>query len=112
MVFVKVEALVADADAGLELTLLAGRTGLGRKITVPRIQKPGLALAGYTEQVHPERVQVLGNTELGYLSQLTPEHRRAGLLNLVALEPACLVITRGVEAPEDLRALCEAKEVT
>jgi HPr kinase/phosphorylase len=111
MLSVKVESLMTDEEARLELTLLAGRAGLQRKITVPRIQKPGLAIAGYTEQVHPERLQVLGNTEMGYLSQLSPVHRRAGLSNLVALQPACLVITRDVGAPDDLRELCEGRDV-
>ena len=32
-----------------------------------RIQKPGLALAGFTEHVHQERVQILGLTELSFL---------------------------------------------
>ena len=49
-----------DEGSGLRLVLLAGESGLGRRITIHRIQKPGLALAGFVRQVHPERVQVLG----------------------------------------------------
>jgi len=48
-----------DESSGLKLVLLAGESGLGRRLTIHRIQKPGLALAGYVRQVHPERVQVL-----------------------------------------------------
>ncbi|MBI4511998.1 MAG: HPr(Ser) kinase/phosphatase [Deltaproteobacteria bacterium] len=111
MLSVKVEQLLQDSMAGLELKLLAGRGGLSRSISVPRIQKPGLALTGYTEQVHPERVQVLGATELGYLQHLSDSVRRAGLENLVGLKPACIVITRSLAAPQDLPRLCEEKEV-
>jgi len=111
MLSVKVEQLASDPNAGLGLTLLAGRSGLGRRITVPRIQKPGLALTGYTEQVHPERVQVLGATEMGYLERLSPEARRSGITNLIALEPACIAITRGLAAPRDLSMLCDERGV-
>src|SRR5688572_27896676 len=109
MASLRVETLLNEP--GLSLTLFAGRRGLARAITVPRIQKPGLALAGYTQQIHPERVQVLGKTEMGYLSTLAPDARRAGLTNLVTLAPACLVLMRGLSAPKDLVELCEEKGV-
>ena len=86
MLSVKVEQLTTDPNAQLSLGVLAGRAGLARRITVPRIQKPGLALAGYTEQVHPERVQILGATEMGYLDRLGQAERTAGLGTLVGLE--------------------------
>ncbi len=111
MLSVKVEQLLTDENAGLSLTLLAGRAGLGRRITVPRIQKPGLALTGYIEQVHPERVQILGATEMGYLEKLGPETRTSGIANLVGLEPACICLTRGLPAPDDLLRLADAQGV-
>jgi HPr kinase/phosphorylase len=43
---VRVESLLQAKEAGLALELVAGRAGLDRRITGPRIQKPGLALAG------------------------------------------------------------------
>jgi HPr kinase/phosphorylase len=111
MLSVKVEQLALDPNAGLSLDLLAGRGGLVRRITVPRIQKPGLALTGYTEQVHPERVQVLGATEMGYLDSLGPEARTAGIANLMNLEPACICITRGLAASADMRRLADEHDV-
>ena len=111
MLSVRVEQLVTDENAGLLLTLLAGKAGLHRRITVPRIQKPGLALTGYIEQVHPERVQVLGGTEMGYLEKLAPEARLAGIANLIGLEPACITLTRSLAAPEELRRLSEERGV-
>jgi len=111
MLSVKVEQLVSDPVASLGLSLLAGRAGLARRITVPRIQKPGLALTGYTEQVHPERVQVLGATEMGYLERLSPEARTAGIANLINLEPACIAITRNLTAPREMIGLCNERNV-
>ena len=46
---VSVGALLASrgADAGLDLDLLAGAAGLERRVTLPHVQKTGLALAGF-----------------------------------------------------------------
>ncbi|HJZ86408.1 MAG TPA: HPr(Ser) kinase/phosphatase [Polyangia bacterium] len=96
----RVEALLNDAENGLALELIAGGSGLGRRVTAPRIQKPGLALTGYTEHVHRERVQVLGLTEVSYLATLDDDARRRGIVGLVSLEPACIVVTRGLEVPQ------------
>ncbi len=108
---VKVQQLVHDRAAGLELTVRAGERGLDRRLTIARVQKPGLALTGYIEQVHRERVQILGGTELGYLAKLDGAQRKRGIENLVSLGPACLVVTRGLEPPDELVALCDAKDV-
>ncbi len=96
-----------DEGSGLKLVLMAGESGLGRRLTIHRIQKPGLALAGYVRQVHPERVQVLGATEISYLGTLTDEEARRSVEAFVALNPACVVVTKGLDVP---RLLLEAAD--
>ena len=88
-----------DESSGLRLVLLAGESGLGRPITIHRIQKPGLALAGFVRQVHPERVQVLGSTEISYLQTLSDEDARRAVEGFVGLNPACVVVTKGLDVP-------------
>src|SRR5262249_5142247 len=95
-------ALLNDAENGLALELIAGRAGLGRRVTAPRIQKPGLALTGYTSHVHRERVQVLGLTEISFLRTLDQDAQRQGVMGLVAVEPACIVVTRNLDVPHGL----------
>jgi len=85
----------------LEVTAVAGQTGFDRVITVPRIQKPGLALTGWPEQLHPGRVLVLGGTEIDYLRDHAPA-RDLGLTTLLASEPACVVVCRGLVPPGEL----------
>jgi HPr kinase/phosphorylase len=100
---VLVEGLLAVA--GLDLELIAGRGGLTRRLTGPRIQKPGLALAGYVQHVHTERLQVLGLTEISYLGTLSDAKRREGLEALFGVEPAGIVITRGLPVPDEAAAI-------
>lgn len=96
---VKVADILKDGDYHLGLKLVGGKDGLSREITVPRIQKPGLALAGYLEQIHPDRVQVLGAVELSYLSTIPKKQREEAIRNLCDLHIACFVITRGLPVP-------------
>ena len=99
MAFVRVDSLLSVE--GLALEVIAGTPGLGRRVTGQRIQKPGLALTGYTAYVHAERVQVLGLTEISYLESIDAERRRAGLHALMSLNPCVLIVTRGLEIPPE-----------
>ncbi len=99
MVPVTARALLEERGAGLKLVLRAGEGGLHRRVTVPRIQKPGLAFAGYLPQTHPERVQVVGSSELGYLATLSPEEAAGAVDRTLALGPACVVVTNDARPP-------------
>lgn len=106
-VSVTIEQLVGDERAKLGLLIVAGRRGLERTISVPRIQKPGLALTGYTEQLHRDRLLVIGGTEIEYLSNVTCEQLHVGVETVMASDPACIVVTRGLSAPQEFLIACE-----
>src|SRR3954470_8797148 len=89
-------------NTDLRLVLLAGDEGMDRRISLHRVQKPGLALAGYVRQVTPEQVQVLGATELSYLASLPTAEARHGVATFMALDPACIIVTKGLDVPQDL----------
>ena len=96
--------------AELEITAVAGQSGLSRIVTVPRIQKPGLALSGWPEQLHPSRVLVLGGTEIEYLADHEPA-RRVGIATLLESDPACVVVCRGLTPPRELIEAAEQRGV-
>ena len=98
------------ARTELESSLIAGQGGLAREVVVPRIQKPGLALTGWPEQLHAQRVLVLGGTELDYFAD-HPHQVTMGIETMLASDPACIVVCRGRQAPEPLLAACEARGV-
>ncbi|MBT8495975.1 MAG: HPr(Ser) kinase/phosphatase [Deltaproteobacteria bacterium] len=95
------------SEAVLELSVAAGSDGVERTIDVPRIQKPGLALTGYAEQLHPGRLLVLGGTEHSYLSQIEISAQAAAVGAVMTAEPACLVLTRGLEPMATLVDACD-----
>lgn len=96
---VTVAQLIEGRGAAWNLTLLAGETALANGISVPRIQKPGLALAGYLPQIHPERAQIVGNTELGYLRTLDPAEARQAVDRVCQQRIACFIVTNAAPPP-------------
>ena len=105
---ITVGELVTHAE--LEVVLVAGSLGLDRTVVVPRIQKPGLALTGWPEQLHPGRVLVLGATEIQYLATHALA-REVGITTLLASDPACIVVCRGIAPPAELHAAVEARSI-
>jgi HPr kinase/phosphorylase len=105
---IRISAVLEDRDYDLQLTLVAGERGLNRILTSPRIQKPGLALTGFTEHLHPHRVQVFGNTEISFLRTLSEERQREVLTRLFSEDLACVVVTKDLEPPRVLVEACEA----
>ncbi|HEX8889329.1 MAG TPA: HPr(Ser) kinase/phosphatase [Pyrinomonadaceae bacterium] len=100
---ITVSEFLAHAPPQLELRVIAGAEGTRvRKLTVPRIQKLGLALAGFTHYIHPGRLQIVGQSELRYLGQLDSIQRREAIRNLSLEKISCVLVTKGLEPPAEL----------
>jgi HPr kinase/phosphorylase len=108
---VPVRELLDAAGPALGLRLVAGARGLERSIELPRVQQPGLALAGYLAQLHPDRIEVLGNSEISFLGTLDPEQARAAVTAVAAANVACFVVTNGTLPPPTLTEPAEAMGV-
>lgn len=107
----EVRQLLSEEAAVLDLRLLAGAAGLSKVITAPQIQKPGLALAGFFEYLHPGRVQILGRSEVEFLAGLPEANRRGVIDRLASSGPACFVITRALPAPPGLLEECDTRGI-
>ena len=88
---------------GIELELVAGAGGVERRISNPHPQKTGLALSGFDQYLREGRVLVLGESEVRFLESL-PSDARAGIARRVfSHNIPCLVITAGLNPPQELR---------
>ena len=92
---------VKARDLGLRLT--GGVNGLENQIDSPRPQKLGLALAGYTDYLRSGRVQFLGRTEMNFLNRLEETERKEACKRPFVLNLSCIVVTNGLEPPQELR---------
>jgi len=101
MISLPVQALLDDRDYQLELEHLGG--DLKKKILIPQIQKPGLALTGFTANLQPGRLQVLGNSEISFLKSLKPAQAAAVLRKICRRDIAGFIITNRNAPPLPLR---------
>lgn len=95
----------------LELELVAGTEGLTREIASPDISSPGLVLAGFTERFPSGRLQVLGETEVQYLSSLEEGERRASLEAFYDHDIPCVFVTKGLTIPRAIGVLADERTV-
>jgi HPr kinase/phosphorylase len=93
---ITVEKFFNSNSAELELRLLAGANGLKRVIREPTVNRPGLALAGFTRYFASKRIQALGNAESCFLKSLSPEEREARFKNLFSFKIPCFVFSRNL----------------
>lgn len=91
----------------MRLKLVAGAKGLSRVIREPTVNRPGLALAGFTAYFAQHRVQVLGNAETHFLKALDAAERRARYASLLRFKIPCLVFCRGYRPERELLELAE-----
>ena len=102
---------VSELVQMFQLEVVSGGLGLKRNIMVDDLNRPGLEMAGYFEYYPTERVQILGRTELAFFKMLTHEEKADRMKRLCNDETPCLVITRGLEVPEELIASSEEHNV-
>jgi HPr kinase/phosphorylase len=108
---IRVRDLLTESASHLGLRVLAGEAGLDREINVPRIQKPGLALAGYVEYIHPGRLQILGQSEITFLNELDATRRGAVLEEVASCGVTCMVITKNLDPPAELLSSADAHSI-
>lgn len=95
--------MLRDRDYSLNLELVSGKKGLFKKITIPRIQKPGLALTGDISHLHSGRLQVFGRSEIGYLKTLPEDQLKTIVQKMLSTDLSAIVVTRGNEPPQVLK---------
>ncbi len=108
---VAVRELGEGAFEPLRLALAAGRAGLDSRVLQARVQRPGLALTGYTDYIRYGRVQIVGSSEAGYLRKLGARERRAILAKLCRCRISCFVVTKGIRPAPELVAAAEARGI-
>jgi HPr kinase/phosphorylase len=93
---VTVEQFHKQHGAALQMRLVAGEENLQRVIREPTVNRPGLALSGFTRYFAHKRVQAVGNAEVYFLRSLDPAERERHCAALFAFKIPCFVFSRGL----------------
>ncbi|MCA9728055.1 MAG: hypothetical protein KC729_10260, partial [Candidatus Eisenbacteria bacterium] len=102
---VPVTELVSQLRPVLRLESLTGEIDARRAVTSPDVNRPGLALTGFTESFRAERMQIFGATEMRYLATLTPSQSAGAVGHVMQFGVPAVVICRDLDpAPGMLEA--------
>ncbi len=93
---ITVERFYTTESQNLSLKLVAGATGLNRVIREPTVNRPGLALAGFTRYFANKRLQAIGNAESCFLRALAPGERAQRYANLFSYKIPAVVFSRNI----------------
>lgn len=94
-----------------QLRVLAGEKGLDREIKVSDLHRPAFVLAGFPLNHPPERIQILGMTELSFIGELDGEVRAERLKQICHHETPCIIVAHGEMPPDDLISYAEQAHV-
>ena len=108
---VTVERFYTEHASSLELKLVAGANGLKRIIREPTVNRPGLALAGFTKYFASKRVQIIGSAESTFLKSLSREERRQRYADLFSYKIPCVVFSRSIHPDKIFLRAAEQADV-
>lgn len=107
---VSASELYAEVATRLELSWVSGEGDAERRIEIAEGRQRRPSLVGYLNLIHPNKIQILGVEEIAFLDALPAATRRTTIQRMNKLQPALLIVTRGLEPPEDvLKAARRAK---
>lgn len=102
-----VKALLDELKRYIDVELLAGEKGLARKIEKRYINHPAYLLTGYNKDFPVDSIQLLGNRDIGFLSNLKKKERVEAIARLLSTNPPIIVISWGLKPPAELIKGCE-----
>lgn len=108
---VEVGELIGDELAALELQVVSDAAGLNNAIEHPRIQKPGLAIAGYYDYIRDGRLQILGASEINYARTLGPELLAERIDAITRRRIPAFVISKGLPPVDFLVEACDRRNI-
>ncbi|GKQ43047.1 HPr kinase/phosphorylase [Companilactobacillus sp. RD055328] len=96
---VSVRQLVEDND----LKVISGEEFLSSKfVTVSDISRPGIELTGYFDYYPSERIQLLGQTEVAYIQELSSDTKKDIFKKLAHEDTPMFLIARELDATPEL----------
>jgi HPr kinase/phosphorylase len=106
-----VKVRTKDLIEKFQLELISGTEGVHRPITTSDLSRPGIEMAGYFTYYPAERIQLLGKTEMSFYDQLSVEEKRSRMDQLCTDITPGIIVSRGIEVPQELIEASEREAV-
>lgn len=109
---ITVETLYYENKRRLKLEILNNDSGFDKVIKEPELHRPGLALSGFVDVFTYKRIQIIGNTELGYLATLSPMKMESSLKKIFEFDIPCIVVTDSNNPPQIFIDIANEKKIS
>ena len=104
----QVRALLEESSRALGLELIAGKSGLSRRVLTSIVQRPGPRI---NNRLQPRGVLLLDSPVLAHLAVLPAVRRRRLLESWIGLPVAAVVISSREAAPRELYSIARRRRV-
>ncbi|MBQ4324354.1 MAG: HPr(Ser) kinase/phosphatase [Clostridia bacterium] len=81
------------------------------RVTVSRVNRPGLSFAGFYELYEKERIQIIGLAEDRYLELLPDEERAKSMDEFFSTKPCAVIVTTGLNIAGEFLSYAKKYEV-
>ncbi|MBN1898360.1 MAG: HPr(Ser) kinase/phosphatase [Spirochaetes bacterium] len=102
---------IGEKEHNLKLVLKAGEKGLGKKVSTPLINRPGITFAGYYSDFAHDRIQILGRGEAGYIKGLDQVKKMAILEKFFSYVMPCCIFSHNQKVDKDFLNLANKRGV-
>ncbi|MFH1700750.1 MAG: HPr(Ser) kinase/phosphatase [Candidatus Zixiibacteriota bacterium] len=107
---ITVQTVFNERKDFLLLTLLNSEEGLKKRVETAEILRPGLALAGFLDRFTAIRTQILGQTEMAYVTSISRESLVENLEKIITPHTPMIIISKGIIPPKEMLALADRKK--
>ncbi|MEJ1959580.1 MAG: HPr(Ser) kinase/phosphatase [Nitrosomonadales bacterium] len=104
MAQVNIQQLFEDKQERLDLVWVAGADGAAKILDTEQVNASNQGLIGHLNLIHPNWVQILSDTEIGYLRSLSAPAFADAMTQLERSNSLCLVVAGTAEIPLELIA--------
>ncbi len=102
------QTLFDDNEQPLGFSWVAGRSGGARQLKESSAAEVRAAdIVGFLNLIHADRLHVMGTPEVQYMSRMDAARRAHYANDLIAGGALGLIVTQGLELPEDMIAVAE-----
>jgi HPr kinase/phosphorylase len=108
---IAVARLLDEMTDDLGLELIGGFQGIGRPVFTADINRPGLALSGYLDYFASDRIQILGNTEIHFMEQLSTAALQHRIEQMCSFEVPAFLLSRSLRPRSLFMDMCNRRGI-
>lgn len=106
-----IEDFYQDFGVNLSLVKKAGTSGFNKVVSVPEIERPGLALTGFLKGYSFKRILVFGRVEMEYLYSLSSSVRKRRLSKVLSSKLPMVILSRNTSPFPEMIELCDRRSI-